>query len=444
MKENENQDMGSNTKTKTLPVGESFKLIGKGVVSNQACLDSGHIPWYLALLVFVISIVFSAIPVVYKGYTTDNSAIFDTTNNAEIDKGFKTMLTSGYSKQLIIDPATETLDMSGLSSYASVSTTTASVTEEYNGTNLLELAKGEYLDVTGGVDANFKGQVFSVKASTSVTTTTGESQVFYVDTIHLPTSEAITDTTSTSTTSTSSSTTYENNGYTTYLMSYLLPDMVSTDKNYTTFLNNFIATVVFDMDAGKNINNYPHSFSLITKDRIYVYVYALKSAKTNTTLASFTGSLTDGFKADSNLTSKISLNAYLFPEGASLTDGYKSFRNLMNNAVRASAIVALWTNVGYLAAIYAGTVLISALILLIMHKRKTSINRNVNYFNTLFEAIVFALTPAVLALILGFFSYTYGIMILIGGVLIRVVWSSSKLMPPVTEEDNKPLYQARS
>jgi heme A synthase len=183
---------------------------------------------------------------------------------------------------------------------------------------------------------------------------------------------------------------------------------------------------------------------LITKDRIYVYVYALKSAKTNTTLASFTGSLTDGFKADSNLTSKISLNAYLFPEGTSLTDGYKSFRNLMNNAVRASAIVALWTNVGYLAAIYAGTVLISALILLIMHKRKTSINRNVNYLNTLFEAIVFALTPAVLALILGFFSYTYGIMILIGGVLIRVVWSSSKLMPPVTEEDNKPLYQARS
>ncbi|MFA6829229.1 MAG: hypothetical protein WCR67_00760 [Bacilli bacterium] len=446
MKENTKKQTQAKEST-TLPASTGLKLLGKGIISNQACIDSGKSPWYLSVIVFLLSLVLACIPLLSKGYTSNNATVFNASGNAEIDRGFKTVIASDYFKKFNIKSSDMTLDMTGLDTMSDVLTSSTAIKDEYDGKNAdYELAKGKFIDTVNGTDANFQGQLYASKTTTVTTEFTNKSAVFYYDCIHLPSDGTIDNptSTSTSTTSTSSSAEYENNGYTTYLMTYYLPTVSTEDDKYALFLNNFISTVILAYTSEGSITNYPHSFTLVTKDYIYLYVYALKSAVSNSAIATFGGNLRDGFSMDSSITSDTSLYAYLFSTDGDITSAYDKFMVLMNNSTRAAAITSLWINCGYLAAIYAGTILVAAAVLLYMHKRKTSINRDVNFLNTLFEAIAFGFIPAVLALILGFFNFTYAVMAIIGGVLIRIVWSSSKLTPPVAASEDKPLYQARS
>lgn len=157
----------------------------------------------------------------------------------------------------------------------------------------------------------------------------------------------------------------------------------------------------------------------------------------------FSGKLNEAF---ASVTSDINFITYLNKgnESISINDLFTNFRYTLNDSAKLTAIYKVWMSILMLSCIDLGTVIVAAVILLIMHKRKSSIMRDVNFLNTLIESCCFFVTPAILAMAVGFFNTSWAYMLIIGGVLIRIVWSSSKLMPPVGSEQDKPLYQARS
>lgn len=431
----------------TMSVGQSILTILKGLFSNQACLDSRKTPFYFQIIVFLLSIVITWIPLLSTGYTKDNASILTASGNAEIDKGFKAVLQKDYFKSIKIKEGNAELvyDLDSYSNYDAEGETDA-YTKEYTGTNDKELAKGTFVDnTTGSVDVGIvnPGKVYT--DTTYVTKPTNLQFSFYYDVMHIESSQTIENTVS----STSTSTTLpEDNGYTTYLQAFYIPSISYHDADFAQALVNFQASVILGMDNASTMTKYPHSYAIFTKDSIHISIYALSSYYTNSLLGSYTGYLDNGFKSEENLVNDGSLTFYNYlTDNGSVTkinDIYTKFHDFLDSCIRSLAIQTVWFNVLIISAVYVGSVLIAAVILLIMHKRKSSIVRDVNYFDTLKEAIIFALTPVLLSL-LGFMSTTYGYVALVGALLVRVIWSMNKLLPAVDNTNqNKPLYQARS
>lgn len=431
----------------TLPLGQSLLLALKGIISNQACIDNGHAPWYVGVVLFLISVVLTWVPVLQSGYTSNGSSFLTTRGNGEVDVGFKALIETDYAKSFTINTTEYVLEMdSALSSYESMNKAADGYSQELAGTNTSQLAKCIYVDSQSTADYgldNYEGSVLSIPSDTYVSAPTYSKSEFYFDAF-MTLTDNIENTTSTSSTSSSSSVVYEDSAYTTYLLAYYFPEIsILNDSQAVTFISNFIYSVVLNVSSTGTLNNFPHSFVIITKDYLINYIYSLKSSKSNSVISVYSGNLNSAFKATS-LTSNTTLGTYLFGDSTSVTTAFTNFCTLINLASREASIYTAWVNVGYLCAIVAGTILVAAAVLLFMHKRKTSIIRDVNFFNTLMEAICFAFTPCVIGLALGFMNFTYGAMGIIGGTLLRIVFAANRLSPPVGSDESKPLYQARS
>lgn len=416
---------------KCLSTKESLSRIGKGLISNQACLESGRMPFYWAILIFVISVVITWVPFLKNGYTTDNSKILDSSNNAEVDKGLKSFLTADYTKKFVINSNNKTLDMvPGFEGLSTETISSENLTKKLNG-EITTLLKGTYNDNGSKTDSY-------------VSTPTYLNFDYYFDSFTTKKSDQI-DNTITSTTTSSSTTTYDydKSGLNVYLMTYYFPTLSTKEEKALSYFQNFVYNEVFNLNASGKMQNYPHSFMFLSQDTIAIYIFNLNSYKNMNYTSTFSGKLNDAF---ASITSDTNFISFLNKgnDSISINDLYTNFRYTLNDSAKATAIHTVWMNILMLSCIDLGTVLVASIILLIMHKRKSSIMRDVNFFNTLIEATTFFLTPAILAMAVGFFNTSWSYMLIIGGVLIRIVWSSSKLMPPVGAEQDKPLYQARS
>lgn len=422
---------------KSLSSKDSWSKIGKGLISNQACLESGKMPFYWAILIFVISVVITWIPFLKNGYTTDNSKSLESSTSAEIDKGIKSFLNADYTKKFTVKSGDKTLEMST----ALGELTTEAATSE----NVNKKIKNEITTVLKGTYNDNGSRTNTYVKSANVTNL---SYDYYFDSFSTSKSSQI-DNPNATTTSTSSSTSttydYDNSGMNVYLMTYYFPTLNRTNTNgkFNQYFQNFVYDEVFNLDSDGKMQNYPHSFMVLTQDEIAIYIFSLNSYKNLSYTKALIGNLNDAF---ANVTSDTNFVTFLNKgnNSISISDLFTNFRYMVNDAVKTSAIASIWNSILMLSCIDLGTVVVAAIILLIMHKRKSSIMRDVNYFNTLFESCTFFVTPAILAMAVGFFNTSWAYMIIIAGVLIRVVWSSSKLMPPVGSEQDKPLYQARS
>lgn len=416
---------------------ESWLKIGKGLISNQACFESGKMPFYWAILIFVVSVVLTWVPFLKKGYTTDNSAIFDTAGNAEVDKGVKSFLEADYTKKFVIKGETKMLDMTaGFEGITTEEANTANREKKIKG-EITSLLKGTYKDDGSRTDTYVKKENL-----------TNLSYDYYFDAFATKKTSTIDDpNTSTTTTTTSTSDAnkidYDNSGMNVYLMTYYFPTLNTNETKFNAYFQNFVYNEIFNLNTDGKMQNYPHSFLFLTQDSLIMYVFNLNSYKNMNVTSNFVGKLTDGF---ASVTSDTNFLSFLRngDNTLSMTDTYTNFRKVTNDAVRKTAIDKVWNNILVLSIIDVCVVLISAVILLVMHKRKSSIMRDVNFLNTLVEACVFFLTPAILGMVIGFMNDSYAYMMIIGGVLIRIVWGSNKLMPPIGSEQDKPLYQARS
>lgn len=433
MKKNENTE--KKTK-KTLGPKESWMKIGKGLLSNQACFEAGRMPVYWSILIFIISVVLTWVPVLKTGYTTDNSAIFDAAGNAEVDKGVKAFLQQDYTSKFIIKSEDKMLDMSdAFSGRETADYTNDNATKKIKG-EITTLLKGSYKD-DSRTDSYVKKE-----------NVTGDTFDFYFDSFATKKSSQIDKPASSTTTNTSNknnsqSYDYDDSGMNVYLMTYFFPELSTNYKKFNQYFQNFVYNEVFNLNAEGKMQNYPHSFLFLTKDTFIVYIFNLTSYKNMNITSSFVGTLPSAFK---NVTSDIDFVSFLKAgdKNMNITDSYKNFRKAMNDATRDSAILKTWNNVLTLSIIDVVVVLLAAIILLIMHKRKSSIMRDVNFLNTFNEACTFFVTPAILGMALGFMNSSYAYMVIIAGVLMRIVFGSSRLMPPVGSEQDKPLYQARS
>ncbi len=420
-------------------------LILKGLFSNQAALDCRKNKWYFTLITFIFTVFLPWIPLLSTGYTANTASLFTTTtsSNYDLDKGFKATLSKDYFKNGV------TIKKDGEGKYylaydfeGQYSEGSANFDNEYNGTNGKELFKASFSDVSGGTD--------HVTSSTSyVKNYTNRTSVdYYFDCISVSTADVIDPSSATSSSSTSSTVTYENNGYTYFLENFYIPSVSKTESDYITFLNNFVSSVVLNVDSAGAANAYPHSYCIWGKDFLLVAVYPLKSSKSSLSVSgSYSGSINDGFNG-AKVNDGTKFYNYLSNGGElSIIDTYtKGFAEFLNQAGKPAYLRSTWVNIGILSAVITGTILVASLILLFFVKRKSSIYRDCNYFHCLTSAVHFTTTGSIIGFVLGFFASNYLYFALVGATLIRIVFSLNRICPPAEngQGGSKPLYQARS
>lgn len=419
-------------------------LILKGLFSNQAAIDCRKNKWYFTLITFIMTIFLPWIPLLSTGYTANTASLFTKTasTNYDIDKGFKATINKDYFKEGI----TIKKDANGKYYFAydfsnQYSEGSENYDNEYNGTNTKELFKSSFSDVSTGTNHVTSSTAY-VKNYTNMTLD------YYFDCISVSTADVI-DPASATSSSTSSSTTYENNGYTYFLENFYIPDLSNTESNYIQYLNNFVSSVLLNIDSAGSAQAYPHSYAIWGKDFILVAVYPLKSSKSTLSVSgSYSGSINDGFN-NVDVADGTTFYKYISESGKlSITETYtKGFAEFLNQAGKPAYLRSTWTNIGILSAVIAGTILVGSLVLLFFVKRRTSIYRDSNYFHCLTSAVHFTTTGSIFGFILGFFASNYVYFALVGATLIRIVFSLNRICPPAENNGqggSKPLYQARS
>ncbi len=421
---------------------ENLKYIFKSLYSNQTIINGRKKKWYFALLFFIIGVFLPWIPVLSSGYTTDASTIVTNTVNYEVDKGIMELLEQDYFREITIDGGFN-LEAIGDESKGYINTSNNSYTNELNGNNSeFDLAYGVYSDGYGDISA-MPGAHFA-PSSTSYVNAQGLAtdiiQEFYFDAFTTPTSDLIDPSPNSS--STSSGVIYENNGLVTRLLVYIFPDLeVYASSENTQFLTNFIATVILNLDANSSAQYFPHSYLIITKDALALTIYPLKSARTNSSYASYTGQVKEGVK-EADIVNGVNFYNYLSADTSNRQEVFTNLMTFLNTCARPSVIYSTWLNVAILVGSYCATALVASIFLIIFHKRKKSIYRDTNYWECIKESVTLLFTPALLAMAIGFMSFQYELIALIALGLIRVVWMHNKVCPP-TAKDSKPLYQAR-
>lgn len=409
---------------------DNLKYCWQILYKNQAVVDGRKKPWYLSAILFVLGIFLTWIPIMSKGYTADNAAILTSSSNQEIDKGFNQIFQESYFRNLKFKSSNNevSLTMEGLDDYAS--SDAGAYSNEYNGTNGKALAKGTFNDT-------------ATSTITNVSNFTGVN--YYFDCISVDNSTVIN---KGSTSSTSSSVTYEDNGRTTYLEAFYFPTFDMTQDKSTTFRTNFISRIILDLDSSNTPQNYPHSYVIFFPNEIDMVVYSTKSAKSNSSVGSYSGSIRSAITPET-ASKYSSLYSYIYTadDGSTntITKAYSKFHDFMARGATAYAIHTVWVNIGLVTAATVATELLVAVVLIIMHKRKTSTSRDTNFWETCKEAVAVAFSPCVIGMCIGFLNFSYELTAIIGCIVLRLVWMSSKICPPATSSgDNKPLYQARS
>lgn len=431
----------------------NISYLFKSLYSNKVIIEGRKKPWFFALIFFILGIFLPWIPTLSTGYTSDPSSFISQQVNYEIDKGL-TMLTESVGFDAVTiqknGDGEYYLDMEGLSEAtfqeSNVNTGLESCQQEYDGTNEKSLGMGFYGEGVRNPDEG-KGETFPVSPYiTSTGTESGLGFTFYFDAMMINGSEypSIDPSSGDETQTSDTETTYEDNGNTYFLLAYYIPGLdVASEKGSQYFIN-FVYSVILDVDKeGSKIENFPHSYIVFAENAFSLVTYPVRSAKTNSYGHSYmNGDFNDAVSLESPA-SGTSLKAFMTRNGDENDDVIASLRAFFHDGRKQSTIVSAWVTCGILSAVYAGLVLLSSGILIFLAKRKTSAYRDTNYWEAIKESVTLAFTPALLAMIVGFFG---GSEMVIGAlvlcILMRVIWMNSKICPP-TPTDNKPLYQAR-
>lgn len=412
-----------------------FLTIAKTLYSNQAVLDSRKRPWYAFLVIVLLSVFLVWIPGLSTGYRTNAAGGLAVANNYEVNKAIKHIIgEEDYFKSIAVkeQDGKLVLNRDGLSAYGAQSPE-ATWKSEYDLENTKSLFRGSYNDASGK------------DAGAYVKDFTDREETYYFDCIGVKnTGNRIKPSTSTNT---SVSTTDETEtDQTTFLEAYYFPKLSSSDTKYRQYLNNFISTIVLNRDKDAKLGNYPHSFRLVGQDFRNIGFFTLKTTKATTQRASsYSGNLSTGLAKIGAKNNDSLYNLFFKDANTTIDEAYSNgFIGLAHAAGWDSNIRTVWINIGILSGIVGGLILISALVLFLLSRRKLSLYRDTNFYQALKEGAARTLTPSLIARVLGFRSSQYRYRVLIAGVLRRLVFANNKICPPRnTASDNKPLYQAR-
>ncbi len=414
--------------------------IWKQNYSNRASLEGRNKSWWIAVILFIVGVFLPWIPCLTSGYLEDSSDFATATQNYEIDKGLLQLVDQDYLSELEFDTYDNgdvkfSFDTEGLDSYSS----TESYSEEYYNTSESVLFKGTYSDTAA----------FACGYVTTNEDETNLSATYYYDCLATPNTDLI-----------DQSETYEATedveeiDIDIRLQVYflLLDDLIENeaDSDVEQYINNFIYSVILDLNSSASAyGNYPHSYLIVTPQNMYMALYpVVNSTTTSSALDTYSGTTKSAFNNivyDENGNQVYSdLRAYLYREtGATAYDAYTNILTMFNQSSRELNIYNAWFNCLIETICYVASVIVAVVVVFIMAKRKRSIYRDMTFFGATKIGLALPFSSGIIAMVVGFFSLSFSFAVVPICIVLRLFFMSSKIAPP-PEQNDKPLYQARS
>ncbi len=419
----------------------NLAYIWKQNYSNRASLEGRNKPWWIAIVLFIVGVFLPWIPCMTSGYLEDSSEFVTASQNYEVDKGLMQFLSQDYLEEIEFDRYDNgdvkfNFDIEGLDSY---STTEGTYDDEYSNLNEQLLFKTTYSDTAVGACAYV----------TTNETYTGLSATYYYDCLGTSNTDLIDQSANYEATED-----VEESDIDVRLQVYflLIDDMIESESNddIEQFINNFIYSEILDLNSGGTAyGNYPHSYLILTPQNIYMALYpVVNSTTTSSALDTYSGTTYSAFNNivydnDGNQL-YANLKEYLYrDENATVSTAYTNTLSMLNQGARAYNIYNTWINVLIETICSVASTLVAIVVVFILAKRKRSSYRDMKFTGAIKIGLALPFSSNLIAMIVGFFSLSFSFAIVPLCILIRLFFMNSKICPP-PEQNEKPLYQARS
>ena len=337
--------------------------------------------WWLALIIFFVSIIFSISGTLIQGYKSNASVIYTTKQETALDKGYSYFArdiddyVDGYDPILQDDDIMAVVDG-----------------------HLITDGKFAYIELNESTAAAGS----TVVPQASYTQINNDEEINILDV---------------------------------YCFNGVNPIESSVDSSLiSTFVNNHILKV----DTNGAATAVPHSYMIFTPSSVQVTVYkAVGGTVTDTPVASVIGDLStyDNFDLGSL--------KYNGGEAANDTQIVNNLINFVDKAYSSVKIKSAWLETGIYAAMNAGVILVGSLIFFISTRSKGS-QKHFKFLEAIKINSFLALTPAIITFIASFFFATYASYVFLLVFAFRLMSAISKLSVDNKPQDDKPLYQARS
>ncbi len=422
----------------------NLTYIWKQNYSNRASLEGRNKSWIIALILFIVGVFLPWIPCLTSGYLEDSSEFVTATQNYEIDKGLLQFVSQDYLDEIEFsrydngDVKFE-FDIEGLDGYSTTESAGGSYADEYGNLSESVLFKGTYSDTAVG-------------ACAYVTTNeeyTGFSTTYYYDCLGTPNGNLIDQSSSYEATDG-----VEVSDFDVRLQVYflLLDNLIESEDegDIEQYINNFIYSVILDLNSGGTAyGKYPHSYMIITPQNIYMALYpVVNSTTTSSVLDTYGGTTKSAFNDivyDENGNQIYSdLKDYLYrDENATASTAYANTLTMLNQGAREYNIYNTWVNVLIETICSVSSTLVAIVVVFILAKRKRSQYRDMTFWGAVKVGAALPFSSNLIAMIVGFFSLSFSFVVVPICVLLRLFFMNSKICPP-PEQNEKPLYQARS
>ena len=411
----------------------------KSLFSNQAVIDGRRKPLFFIIILSILFTFISWIAPLSVGYTTKSANFLNTINNNGIDHGFKMALNKEYfddislageGNQKYFTFNTSSLDTSSDTSDNSVTKKTI----DFNSPENLSLAKGTFVDSKEKkVDySSSTGQIIYPN-SESIKSFSDTQFTFYVDSLRTNKLNLIDNNFETSD--------EVMKDYVVYLEVYILPELSAYSDEFALFQSNFLTTLIYNTNNEGAPQKYPHSVFVICKDAFRLISYPIGNLIKNTNpSANYFGYTGSAFNKVEN--SSQTFKKYLYSNGQSDTSAFETLVYTLNEGSFVINVKQAWINIGIMSGVALGSMLVTSLLVFLLERRKTSIVKS-NLYEAFVQGVTLCTTPCLLSL-LGFMSFSFGIIGLAGFALMRVLFMNSKISPPRASDKVKPLYKAKT
>lgn len=362
---------------------KTLKFLWKSLYKNEPVLKNPQ-KWWLAIIIFLVSILFSVSGTLIQGYQADASVIYTTTYETALDKGYSSFAkdiddyTTGYNPVLQDDDILAVVDG-----------------------KLVADGKFAYIELTDSI-ADAGSTVEPQARYTQVNTLDEDEEVTILDV---------------------------------YCFNGVDPINSSTDSS---LISTFVDNHILEVDSTGTATAVPHSYIILTPTSIQVTVYkALGGTTSDTAIASVIGDLTSYDSFD------LGTLKYSGDEAATTDEIIDNFISFVDKAYASIKVKSAWYETGVYAAMNAGVILVGGLIFFISTRSRGS-KMHFKFFASLKIATFLSLTPAIITFITSFFFSTYSSYVFLLIFAFRLMSSISKLSENSAPKDDKPLYQARS
>lgn len=122
---------------------------------------------------------------------------------------------------------------------------------------------------------------------------------------------------------------------------------------------------------------------------------------------------------------------------ANVSSTLTNYKGMVDEIYITTRKTVTWTQTGIIAAVNAGIVLLMGLVVFLLTRGKNNPNRGIKFQQCFNIAYWSTATPALIALILGFWLSQYQVMLFVMTFGFRIMWLSMKTLspnnPPVTK-----------